>query len=348
MKCPKCGARLEYGRICDNCGMIITHEMIQQMEQDRGAARPNNKRTNKPQASSRNNRPSQIESKPSWDAAKGPNKKPEVSWGDKQPQKKPVLLIVLIVLIGLFAVAALIYYLSQIYTSGKKYPGVSNIINNQSVSRNYNSQSAVTPRESRITENSRSNVESKSSAVPTSRSEESNFSAKLESLIQNKKAFRRGNYVKGDIPAGEYAFSIYENSGSFYNEDDASGKSIDYQDFNTFGYVKVHAAGNLVSRGLLVSMDGLRELGLSGAKELYEKLNNKDSWKESGHYKVGVDIEPGTYLLESPEDGFYSIKATPVGGGEEIIDFSMFDGRINVTVQEGQYLFVRKATLTKQ
>lgn len=190
-------------------------------------------------------------------------------------------------------------------------------------------------------------VEYKSSVAPTVQTEKQEYLSKLVTLIKNKKAFDSGNYVKGDIPPGEYVFSKYENSGSYYEEDDSAGNILDNKNFMSFGYVKVHGAGNLETKGVLVSMEGMKELGLNGAKELYEKLNNEKDWNQSGIYKVGTDIKSGTYLLESTGSAYYEVMSGPVGESE-IVNNENFKGRVNVTVENGQYLDVSRATIAKQ
>ena len=122
---------------------------------------------------------------------------------------------------------------------------------------------------------------------------------KLHSLLEEKLVFDTGSYIQGDIPAGEYAFVKFDDSGSYYEEDDAAGNIIDNENFSSFGYVKVHGSGDLTTRGILVNISAFERLGVSGAKELYEILNEKENWNQSGFYKVGYDIEPGRYIIES-------------------------------------------------
>lgn len=167
------------------------------------------------------------------------------------------------------------------------------------------------------------------------------------SLIDKGEAFDAGSYIKGDIPKGEYAFVTFDGSGQYYEEEDSAGNIIDNENFDSFGYVQVHEVGNIENSGALVKIDVLSELGVSGAKELYEILNGIENFKDAGWYKVGVDIEPGEYIIESYGEGYVAVMAGPVGNGE-IIDNENFNGRYSVNVTEGQYLVVSSGTITTE
>ncbi|RST59696.1 hypothetical protein D5F11_011380 [Siminovitchia terrae] len=167
----------------------------------------------------------------------------------------------------------------------------------------------------------------------------------ITDLFADDLAFDTGSYVKGDIPKGEYAFVTFEGSGQYYSEKDAGGNIIDNENFDSFGYVEVHEAGNIETSGVLVKVDALDELEVSGAKELYETLNNTEEYMDSGWYKVGVDIDPGEYVIESFGDGYVAVMTGPVGNNE-IINNENFNGRYSVNVQEGQYLVISRGTIS--
>lgn len=169
---------------------------------------------------------------------------------------------------------------------------------------------------------------------------------KISSLINNKEAFDAGNYIIGDIPAGEYAFVKF-SSGGYYCEKDASGSIIDNENFNSFGYVKVHATGNLETRGVLISTSSFDKLGVSGAKEIYEILNEQSNYNQAGYYKVGVDIEQGKYIVESiGSSGYYAIKTGPVGNSN-IVDNDSLSGKATINLRNGQYLDLSRARIIK-
>ena len=165
-------------------------------------------------------------------------------------------------------------------------------------------------------------------------------------LIDEGLAFDTGSYIKGDIPEGEYAFVTFEGSGSYYSEEDQSGSIIENENFDSFGYVYVHEAGNLKTSGVLVDVDSLETLDVKGAKELYEKLNGVEDYQDSGHYKVGVDIDPGEHVIESYGSGYIAVMDGPVGKSN-IINNDNFDGRYSANVSEGNYLKLSRSYISE-
>lgn len=168
----------------------------------------------------------------------------------------------------------------------------------------------------------------------------------IVNLIDEGYAFDTGSYIKGDIPKGEYAFITFNGESEYYVEKDNSGNIIDNENFDSFGYVQVHEAGNIEIGGFLINDKGLKELELSGAKELYEIINEKEDYVDAGYYKVGVDIDPGEYVIESYGEGYVAVMSGPVGNSS-IVDNNNFNGKYSVNLQEGQYLNVSKSTITK-
>lgn len=170
---------------------------------------------------------------------------------------------------------------------------------------------------------------------------------KIMSLVEAGKAYDTGSYVKGDIPVGEYAFVSFGGSGQYYSEEDLSGNIIDNENFDSFGYVYVHGVGNITTAGALISIDAFKDLGVSSAIKIFETLNETSDYKDSGWYKVGVDIEPGTYVIESIGEAYVAVMDGPVGKSE-IVDNNNFSGKYSVSVSEGQYLKVSRGSITKQ
>lgn len=169
---------------------------------------------------------------------------------------------------------------------------------------------------------------------------------KIYSLFDEKLAFDTGSYIQGDIPSGEYAFIKFNGSGSYYCEKDAAGNIVDNENFDSFGYVKVHSVGNLETRGVLINTSAFEKLGVKGAKEIYEILNEQQNWNQSGYYKVGVDIEPGRYIVESIGSGYWAIMTGPVSSSD-IVDNDNFSGRASINLTNNQYLNLSRATITK-
>ena len=167
-------------------------------------------------------------------------------------------------------------------------------------------------------------------------------------LISEGLAYDTGDYIKGDITPGEYAFVKFDGSGSYYSEEDAAGNIIDNENFDSFGYVKVHGVGSVKTRGVLVNINAFERLNVTGAKQLYEILNNQKNYNQGGYYKVGTDIEPGQYLLESiGGSGYWAIMTGPVGNSD-IVNNDNYSGRASVNLRTGQYITISRSTITKQ
>ena len=168
---------------------------------------------------------------------------------------------------------------------------------------------------------------------------------KLAPLIEQKKyVFDTGDYVAGEIPVDEYAFIKFDGSGTYYSEKDTAGNIIDNENFDSFGYVKVHGFGNLTTQGVLINVNVFKQLGVNSAKEIYEIINDQNNYNQGGYYKVGVDIKPGKYTLESIGSGYYAIVTGPVSNNT-IIDNDIFTGKVTVNLKKGQYLNISRAII---
>ena len=170
---------------------------------------------------------------------------------------------------------------------------------------------------------------------------------KLEPLMDEKLAFDTGDYIQGDIPSGEYAFVKLSGNIAYYSEKDSSENIIENEIFDSFGYVKVHAAGNLTTDGVLININAFGKLGVTSAKQIYEALHNLTDYHEGGYYKVGVDIPAGQYVLESYGRGYWAVMTGPVGSSD-IIKNDNYNGRALVNVRDGQYLEITNSFYTKQ
>jgi len=166
----------------------------------------------------------------------------------------------------------------------------------------------------------------------------------IKKLMGSGQAFDTGPYIKGDIPVGEYAFMPLDSSSKYYSEEDTAGNIIDNENFDSFGYVYVHNVGNLETNGVLIKVSAFEALGVQGAKEIYEKLNNIKDYKGSAWYKVGSDIAPGQYTIESLGECYVAVMSGPVGNSD-IIDNNNFKGKYSVTVSVGQYLKVSRGEI---
>lgn len=171
--------------------------------------------------------------------------------------------------------------------------------------------------------------------------------SKIIELMDQEQAFDAGTYIKGDIPSGEYAFISFEGSGQYYSEEDGSGNIIDNENFDSFGYVNVHNAGNIKNDGALISTNAFENLGVKSAKEIYQVLNNIDGdYKDSAWYKVGVDIPSGKYVIESYGEAYVAVMTGPVGDSD-IVNNENFNGRYQVNVSDGQYLKISRGYISE-
>lgn len=160
----------------------------------------------------------------------------------------------------------------------------------------------------------------------------------LVKMIDEGLVYDSGSYVKGEVKAGEYAFVRFDGAGSYYEELDMAGNIIENENFDSFGYVKVLQAGDLTTGGVLINVTAFKRLGVSGAKEIWEILNDVKDYNQSGYYKVGYDIKPGKYIVETlGGDGYYGVMSGPVGKSS-IIRNDFYSGKKTVTISKGQYI----------
>ena len=158
------------------------------------------------------------------------------------------------------------------------------------------------------------------------------FEDRFSNLIKEKIAFMPASYAIGQIPEGEYAFL-----GNGYYSEELNGEIIYNKNFDSFGYVWYHGIGNLTTRGVLIKSEFISETGYNNLKSLYEVITSQENYNFSGHYKVGSDIMPGLYYIESVGSGYMSINSGPVGKSE-IIENDNFNGSKTIRLYVGEYL----------
>ncbi len=164
----------------------------------------------------------------------------------------------------------------------------------------------------------------------------------LDEFINVGQAFKPGSYSKGSIPKGEYAF-ISPKGGYFAEE--YNGQILANENFSSFGYVYVQGLGDITTRGYLISIENLKLKDKSGALSIYKSINKEIEYNFSGYYKVGLDIEPGTYKAESTGNGYIAIESGPLGRSKTVKN-ELFQGEKTITVSDGQYLKVNRATIS--
>jgi serine/threonine protein kinase len=170
-------------------------------------------------------------------------------------------------------------------------------------------------------------------AVPTEQKLLDNI---IDELISNQLAFVPGTYARGIIPEGEYIY-ITRGDIHYYSEEDLNGNILKNEIFESFGYVYVHGIGNIETRGILISLTAASESEIPSAKVIYEVTKGFDNYNFAGHYAIGRDLSPATYLLKSVGDGYYEISDGPVGNNT-ISENGIFKGNKQVSLKNGEYL----------
>lgn len=145
-------------------------------------------------------------------------------------------------------------------------------------------------------------------------------------------------YTEGTIPEGEYAYiSFIDSGGPYFTVTDMEHRLLHDDYFASFAYIYHDGEGIVESEGYLFHVDIFEELGVSGAKELYEILNHLPSYNQDAYYHIGMDIEEGKYRLIPDGNGTYELLDGPAFVGEEIEEGKVTE-RMEIEVENGQYL----------
>jgi hypothetical protein len=183
--------------------------------------------------------------------------------------------------------------------------------------------------------------------TPAEQTRKSKLMTDILALVGEGKAFDTGSHAAGQIPVGEYAFIPISSGSNYYSEKDASGNIVDNENFSSFGWVYVNGVGNIETRGVLVKAGDFAVLGVTSAKEMYIVLNDMATdYNQGGYYKVGVDLPAGKYRLSSiGGSGYVSINSGGVGKST-IIDNESFDGSYDISVSDGQFISLSRASIS--
>lgn len=144
--------------------------------------------------------------------------------------------------------------------------------------------------------------------------------------------------VGADIPAGEY---ILDPSATAYYQvaSDSAGtleSIVSNDNFSGTRYITV-------SDGQYLTLTSCTAYPASYVSEGKVKNDNLSG----GMYKVGVDIEAGEYKVTPDGDGYYEVDSSSVGTLDSIVANENFSSDVYVTVSDGQYLKLSRATLVK-
>ena len=154
-----------------------------------------------------------------------------------------------------------------------------------------------------------------------------------EETNTNQIVYKASTYKIGtDMPSGEYIVFSERNSGYFSISSDSSGNSIlsnDNFDYNTI--IKVNDGEYLkLSRAYAIPFNEVNSLDIS----------------KIGMYKVGKHIEAKEYkLCSTSSSGYYAVYDGPLGKDENIVTNDNFSGCTYITVRDGQYLQLSRATI---
>ena len=148
-----------------------------------------------------------------------------------------------------------------------------------------------------------------------------------------------GMYKVGtDIPAGEY---ILEPSAMAYYQvaTDSTGtleSIVSNDNFSGTRYITV-------SDGQYLTLTGCTAYPASYVSDGTIKNDNLSG----GMYKVGVDIEAGEYKVTPDGSGYYEVDSSSAGTLDVIVANENFSSDVYVTVADGQYIKLSRATLVK-
>ena len=111
--------------------------------------------------------------------------------------------------------------------------------------------------------------------------EQKQFIEKIKDLIRNGQAYDAGEYKMFEIEDGQYAFINFNGNGycKINFSDDVRG----WENFVSFGYVQILKGDSVKTKGILINCESLEELGVSGAKEIYEKMHGIENYDGPGY-----------------------------------------------------------------
>lgn len=151
---------------------------------------------------------------------------------------------------------------------------------------------------------------------------------------EEKAGFAGGMYKVGvDIPAGEY---VVVGSGYLQISSDSSGS-----------FESIVANDNYSNRTIILVKDG-QYVQFSGRAYTWEEAPKVDTSRGAlpdGKYKVGVDFPAGEYKLIPTGTGYYGLSSSADESLDVLLSNDNFDTERYLTVQDGQYLKLNRASL---
>lgn len=153
------------------------------------------------------------------------------------------------------------------------------------------------------------------------------------------KTYGESTYRVGStIPAGQYAlFATGSISGYFEISSDSTGNISSIIANDNFDYNSIVTVRN----GQYLKLVRCKAIPIAKAKI--------SSNVKGGMYRVGIDIKPGEYMLESTSStmGYYEVDSSDSHSVSDIVSNDNFNGATYVTVENGQYLKLVRCKLSK-
>lgn len=155
-----------------------------------------------------------------------------------------------------------------------------------------------------------------------------------EKKAEPEQGIAGGQYKVGtDMPAGEY---VVIGSGYLQISTDSSGE---------FGSIVEN--DNYSNRTIIAVTDG-QYVQFSGRAYTWEeapKLDTSSGTLPDGKYKVGVDFPAGEYKVVPNGDGYLAVSTSASESTNSIVTNDNFNTEKYITVQDGQYLKLNRASL---
>lgn len=179
------------------------------------------------------------------------------------------------------------------------------------------------------TKNTTTDPISSGSSVSTQDSE----TKKAEPVIAQK-GIAGGMYKVGtDMQAGEY---IIVGSGYLQISSDSSGS-----------FESIVENDNYTNRTIILINNGqyVKFSGRAYTPAEAPKVDASSGMLPAGKYKVGVDLPAGEYKLTPSGSGYYGLSTSASESMDVLVSNDNFDTDIYLTVQDGQYLKLSRASI---
>ena len=144
--------------------------------------------------------------------------------------------------------------------------------------------------------------------------------------------------VGSSIPAGQYAlFATGSISGYFEISSDSTGSISSIIANDNFEYNSIITIKN----GQYLKLTRCKAIPIA-----YAKISPN---VKGGMYRVGIDIKPGEYMLESTSSimGYYEVASSDSHDVYDIVANDNFNGIAYVTIKSGQYLKLDRCKMLK-